>query len=46
MRRVNPHPVTIFMPFTSAAYIQMQYRLDFNMEANNIVLSESILFAI
>ena len=56
--RISPYPATIFLSlkccllFMSAAYIQVQFRLDFNMEANNInpnqtaIRSGSILLAI
>ena len=39
--RINPYPAHIFvlkcfLLFTSAAYIQVHFRLDFFMEANNM----------
>ena len=41
MNSVNPYPATIFSlkmlsAFTSVIYIQVHFRLDFFMEANNM----------
>ena len=33
---VNPYPITIFFLFMSAAFIQVYFRLDLFMEANNM----------
>ena len=44
---INPYPATIYLSwkfcllFTSAAYIQEHFRLDFIMEANNMNLDQT-----